>query len=118
MNIETLLGKTITKIEPDSDYDRSPAVRFWTSDGAEYALGHTQDCCESFYLSEIHGDVEDLVGTPLLLVEESQSSMESASESGTWTFYKFATVKGHVTLRFGGESNGYYSESAALYCIS
>ena len=71
-------------------------------------------------INDIVGDLEDLVGEPLLVAEEVQGETpvdfnERDHESVTWTFYKFATRKGYVDVRWLGESNGYYSEGVDLF---
>jgi hypothetical protein len=91
---------------------------FVLEDGRKFALYHDQDCCESVYIEDIVGDLDDLVGSPILLVEESGSNENPKGDyepdSFTWSFYKFATIKGYVDVRWYGESNGYYSESVSF----
>jgi hypothetical protein len=84
-----------------------------------YVFFHSQDCCESVSINDIVGDLSDLVGEPLLVAEEVSGESpvgfeDEYHESVTWTFYKFATRKGYVDVRWLGESNGYYSESVDL----
>lgn len=109
-----LLGKTLKGVSGLHDSDSW--VRFDCSDGTAYLMHHQQDCCESVYLEDVAGDPDDLIGSPLLVAEESNNGepgpeQDNCDFSETWTFYRLATAKGFVVLRWYGSSNGYYSES-------
>lgn len=114
--ITELEGKTMSKVEDI----RSKILRFTVAGDVVdepseiYEFYHDQDCCESVYIEDIEGNLSDLVGLRLELAEKTEKECEECSESGTWTFYRFRTVKGSVTVRWLGESNGYYSESVSL----
>ena len=111
-----LLGKTLVAV---TEFDDSELLLFDTADGQIYMLYHEQECCESVIIDDICGDLNDLIGEPLLLAEEvarsygdpGVKSKYEDDESFTWTFYKLTTRKGGVTIRWYGASNGYYSES-------
>jgi hypothetical protein len=114
-NFEDLKGQTLSSVE---NIDGEEI--FSTLDSGErYKLHHYQDCCESVYVEDIAGDLQDLIGTPILMAEEVTHENETPEgltvdyydDSYTWTFYKLATKKGYVTIRWFGSSNGYYSES-------
>ena len=75
---------------------------------------HYQDCCEDVSIEEVHGDLQDLVGSPIVQAECVSEHNNDEGSSSTWTFYKFATNKGSVVVRWLGSSNGYYSESVDM----
>ncbi len=102
--IKEMLGVTMNSVEQLGD-DKL----IFTGGGHDYIFWHCQDCCEDVHIEEIVGDLSDLVGSPILQAEEVTEFGDSPG--GTWTFYKFATIKGSVTVRWFGQSNGYYSES-------
>jgi len=115
--MKRLLGKTLNKIDVlqrnSSDrWEAGDYIVFATDDGKVYKMYHEQDCCEYVHIEDIVGDVQDLVGSPITMTDEViNKTRDDDDESTTWTFYKLATVKGYVTIRWHGSSNGYYSES-------
>ena len=117
---QALKGKTLIKVEQEPD----ERLVFETTEGEQNLMHHEQECCEGVRIEDICGDLDDLLGTPLLEVEEvsnsdhnppdADSSIIECQDSFTWTFYKLRTKKGGVTIRWYGESNGYYSESVSF----
>ena len=78
--------------------------------GRKFRMFHYQDCCESVSVEDIVGDIADLIGEPIVMADEETSEGPDCGDSTLWTFYKLATSKGYVTIRWLGTSNGYYSE--------
>jgi hypothetical protein len=125
--IEALIGCVFSTISGDKD---SEELVFWMANGSSFKMYHSQDCCESVHIEDICGELDWLINAPILEAYENSSDMEidhlgneinagaehdknSSWEdySQTWTFYRITTVKGTVTIRWYGSSNGYYSES-------
>ena len=119
INFDALKGKTIVKITGEKGDEE---MVFHINNGDKYRLIYHHDCCASCSIEDICGDLDDLIGNPVLVAEESDNretnpdgtKRESPSDSFTWVFYKLDTIKGGVTIRWYGESNGYYSESATF----
>lgn len=115
--LNRMVGETIESVSGNRQDDEF-VVR--TTSGLVFTFYHNQDCCEEVYLEEIIGDIDDLVGHTVVMAEETSNDDLIAGtscyqgESFTWTYYRMATEKGLVVLRFFGSSNGYYSESVTV----
>ena len=116
-DLNKLIGLTLSdiKVTNENNEDR---IKFTASTGEHFEMFHEQNCCESVMIEEIIGDLIDLIGNPMLIAESVSSSDPlpgaEVTESQTCTFYKFSTIKGSVTIRWYGESNGYYSEEVSF----
>lgn len=114
VGFEILKGETLSSVEVSKDFYKDDHITFTTVEGCVFIMHHEQACCESVSIEEIYGDLDDLIDSPIELAEEVSNSSNTEYGSCTWTFYKLATAKGYVTIRWYGESNGYYSESVNL----
>ena len=113
--LKSMVGKTFDSV---TSYEET---MLFSSSAGGVELYHSQDCCESVTIEDICGDLSDLSGSPIIQSEEVSGTAPDGYrdfESSTWTFYKFATIKGSVTVRWLGESNGYYSESVDVRRIA
>lgn len=109
------------KIEKTDD-----EILFKTTYGRTFKIYHSQDCCESVRVESVKGDVLKLLASPITKAEETLLHNEDpedmkgrekspySDESFTWTTFVFANAETEVTIRFYGNSNGYYSESVSF----
>lgn len=107
--LSQLIGLTIKSIEiihkTDIPLGESNELRFECVGGRKFSMYHPQDCCELVEIADICGNLMDLIGSPILQAEE----VSSVGEEELWTFYKFGTIKGSVTIRWAGDNPHYSS---------
>lgn len=111
-SMSDLVGETIIEIQ--NLHVGSQCVSFITASGKKFQMLHFQDCCETVQLEEIIGDTSTILDEPVLdayCTTNEQDHQPKHADSWTWTFYTILTFKGAITLRWLGESNGYYSEN-------
>ena len=106
-------GKTPTEIQVSED-----RIVFVCGDEA-FVSYHMQDCCESVSIHDISGDLQSLVGQKITESSQDEVSGEWPGdvavppympESYTWTTQVFCSDGVRVSVRWLGESNGYYGE--------
>jgi hypothetical protein len=110
VDISDMIGQTFTEVYKTKDYREI----YFKNDTVTYKMYHQQDCCESVSVEDIVGTLDMLIDTPIVYAYATSNSGHSDYGTYSFTFYHIATIKGYVTIRWYGESNGYYSEEVDI----
>lgn len=115
----SLVGKTVESVVRGECNGRD-TLTFNCAGGESYTMYHDLDCCETVTIEDICGDLDDLIGSPILFAEESSQDTapdgvqsETYGQKPQWTFYRLRTNKGSVVIRWFGASD-YYSTSVSF----
>lgn len=113
MKFKVLKGQTLVNITGNIG-DRN--MTFTTDNNKKYEMCNIDESCGNdvqVTVEDIVGDLSDLINCPLLMAEmiTNKDKKSTDEDSYTWTFYKLSTIKGSVTIRWYGRSNGCYSEA-------
>ena len=97
------------------------AVLFTNNIDEHYAMYHEQDCCETVEVDGIYGDLVGIKGNNVVSCDRMTFSGPNHTEkrgyyeeSVTVSIYKIVYRGGEMTIKWYGESNGYYDESVGF----
>jgi len=103
-----LVGKTIVRGDMRKGADK---VWFETADGMLFTMFMYEDPMteQAVWLEDVVGDMDIILNTEILKAEvvtrESQGDPASDWRYQDWTYYKLATIKGYVDMRWCGVSS-------------
>lgn len=104
-----MIGRTMRSVTGSAG---GSEMLFVSTGGDEFRFYNSEestgnDC--DVHIEDIDGSLDWLTGEPITQAEAVEEA--GSEESGTWSFLRYATSKGSVTVRWFGTSNGYYSET-------
>lgn len=114
-DLSAIVGATVLSVEADEDW---ASLKF--ADGRVLRFRLEGDCCSSSYFTAPKEQFGELVGARIHEIEERQqfpddkNDIEKYPQEGgdiSWHFLVFTTDKGHVTIDWRNDSNGYYDGS-------
>lgn len=113
MDVRKIKGKKIVGIYGLTEDSEHVQIDF-SNNGLSLIFTHDQNCCEYVRLVEYHGNIKkgEILHDVIVKKEEASSTEDGY---GTWTFIEVITNLGIITMRWLGESNGYYSEDCDIY---
>lgn len=96
------------------DVRNAENVLLTLEDGRTALIWVDGDCCSHSYYTDTK-QFEELVGTTITDIEERNGKEEEIDyDVIRWHFLVFVTDKGHVTIDWRNDSNGYYDGTANL----
>jgi hypothetical protein len=111
-DIEEMIGYKVVEIS-----DRYLLGMTLEKDGVkkEFYFKHSQECCEDVWLEDIGGDPSQLIGKIINNAYKETEEYNGNNSFCMYTFYNIQTSGGDLSIRFNGESNGYYSVDVDIY---
>src|SRR5690606_1558502 len=110
VDFNELEGEIIVSI----DGIRNDDVTIKTASGRTFRMYHSQDCCESVYVSREYGSVDGILNKTVERAVYNTEYYAEASESGTITTFRIYCGDAYLELEWLGTSNGYYSEGVSF----
>jgi hypothetical protein len=111
--LKKIVGSTVKGLEDSGD------MTLLLEDGRRVRMTLTGDCCSSSSFTEPK-QFQELVGATILEAEDRDGQSDNnlpepeGSDVISWHFLVFKTNKGHVTIDWHNDSNGYYDGNLSV----
>ncbi len=110
--LNAVIGMKVMSVDGMEKGSEEVDIRLAGGGFGNLCIYHEPDCCETveLYDFDLTGSLSGRILSAEVVSGDTPESPDEFSDSHTWSFVKIKTECGDVTMRWLGESNGYYSE--------